>query len=276
MTSTPHVSRSVVCVTSKVVIPMRRRTSRIISVTLGAVALSGCASLPETTRSAVSVQVPQPASITALQRRFQAEAESIVYFGFDQDVLDAEAIEDIEDQATWILAHPNVKFRVYGHTDRVGNIAYNADLGLRRANRVVDYLVSLGVEPERLEAVVSFGEDAPVVDTEDRERLNRRAVTEVHEYIKRPPVGVIEQDGATVAIFTDPAPTPTQVSGPGPSTDPDTSTDPGPSSDPDTGSDDEPSGDTGSSKNPNSGRGNGDEAGDPGKSGGKNNGGDEV
>ena len=274
-----------------------KRQFHIISVALGAALLSGCASLPETSRSAVSVNVPQPGSITALQRQFQAQVPYVVNFGFDEDTLDAEALERLDAQAEWIIDNPDVKFRVFGHTDRVGNIDYNADLGMRRAQRVVDYLVSKGVEAERLEAMLSFGEENPLVDTEDRERMNRRAETEVHEYIV-PPTRENEGGGGLFAVFTGPEPTPTPVStddsDPTPTgdtpTEPDTpSDDPSPddtgsddTSSDDTSSDDSSSDDTssddsnGGGSKANSGRGNGDEDSDPGKSGGKNNGGDEV
>ncbi len=328
MSSTKHVSRSVyVC--NEFLVSLMRRSFQIISVALGAALLSGCASLPETSRSASSVSVPQPGSITALQRQFQAQVPFHVNFGFDQDTLDAEAIARLDRQAEWIIDHPNVKFRVFGHTDRVGNVDYNADLGLRRAQRVVDYLVSKGVEEERLEAMLSFGEENPLIDTEARERLNRRAETEVHEYIV-PPTNTSDGGNAFFALFSGPRSTPTPLgnssSDPTPtsvtSTAPDSPSDDtgsnntgsdntgsdntgssdtsssdssssgspsGSSSSSDTSSGDTSSGsssDTSSSgddtssngggSKANSGRGNGDEQGDPGKSSGKNNGGDEV
>ena len=68
---------------------------------------------------------------------------------------------------------------VIGHTDKVGSEAYNDRLGLRRARAVVNYLVRHGIARERLDAVESRGEREPVVDTEERERRNRRAVTMV-------------------------------------------------------------------------------------------------
>ena len=51
---------------------------------------------------------------------------------------------------------PEVRFRVYGHTDAVGSSAYNKRLGLRRANAVVSYLSTQGIDRSRLEAVVSL------------------------------------------------------------------------------------------------------------------------
>ena len=81
-----------------------------------------------------------------------------------------------------------MRFRVFGHTDAVGSQGYNRGLGQRRANAAVRYLVSRGISRSRLEAVVSFGETQPVIVTEERERKNRRTVTEVSGFVRSHPV----------------------------------------------------------------------------------------
>jgi peptidoglycan-associated lipoprotein len=80
-----------------------------------------------------------------------------------------------------------VRFRVYGHTDLVGSDAYNQNLGLRRAQAVVDFLTTQGISRSRLEAMVSFGKRQPLIVTEGRERRNRRTVTEVSGVVEKRP-----------------------------------------------------------------------------------------
>lgn len=123
----------------------------------------------------------------SLNRRFEAEVPTMVTFAFDSAVLDESAKAILREQARFIRAFPEVRFRVYGHTDLVGSAAYNQALGLRRANAVVNYLVSQGIDRSRLEAVVSFGETQPLIVTEGRERRNRRTVTEVSGFVERHP-----------------------------------------------------------------------------------------
>ncbi len=67
-----------------------------------------------------------------------------------------------------------------GHTDDVGTESYNLQLGLRRAQAVVDYIATNGISPERLRAE-SKGETEPAVrnDTPVNRALNRRVVFEV-------------------------------------------------------------------------------------------------
>ncbi len=122
-----------------------------------------------------------------LAQRFADTVPTTVNFEFNKAVLDGSAQEILRQQANWIRQFPEVRFRVYGHTDLVGSNAYNRRLGQRRANAVVAYLVSQGISRSRLEAVVSFGETQPIISTENRERRNRRTVTEVSGFVETHP-----------------------------------------------------------------------------------------
>ena len=123
----------------------------------------------------------------SLGNRFNAEVPSTVNFAFDSAVLDDEARRVLDQQADWIRQFPEVRFKVYGHTDKVGSNRYNFGLGKRRANAVVRYLSQRGISRSRLQALVSYGETRPVVNTEARERRNRRTVTEVSGFVESHP-----------------------------------------------------------------------------------------
>ncbi|ETA52612.2 OmpA family protein [Rhodobacteraceae bacterium PD-2] len=118
-----------------------------------------------------------------LSQRFASEVLTTVNFAFNSSTLDQGAIDTLREQARWIRQFPEVRFRVYGHADKVGSAGYNKALGLKRANTVVNFLVSQGISRARLEAVVSFGETQPLIVTEGRERRNRRTVTEVSGFV---------------------------------------------------------------------------------------------
>ena len=119
--------------------------------------------------------------------RFAAEVDTTVNFAFNSAVLDAEARETLSKQANWIKQFPEIRFKVFGHTDAVGSDAYNKRLGKRRANAVVNYFAAQGISRNRLEALVSFGETQPVIASEGRERKNRRTVTEVSGFVRGHP-----------------------------------------------------------------------------------------
>ena len=126
-----------------------------------------------------SAYLSSEARIVAMNDRFKAAATDTVNFDFDKSTLDGEARTILAGQAAWLKSHPTVRMRVFGYTDKVGTEGYNQRLGLRRARAVVRELTRLGVKRNRLDAVISRGEHDPVVNTEERERRNRRAVTQV-------------------------------------------------------------------------------------------------
>ncbi len=125
--------------------------------------------------------------VLSLANRFAEEVPDMVNFDFDSAQLDQQARSILRQQAVWIKQFPEVRFKVYGHTDAVGSSAYNKQLGLRRARAVVSYLGSQGISKDRLEAVVSLGKTQPLVVTQGRERQNRRTVTEVTGFVDRHP-----------------------------------------------------------------------------------------
>lgn len=133
------------------------------------------------------VQTGQMPYVINLAERFAAEVPTTVNFAFDSAQLDAEAQAILRRQAHWIRQFPEVTFRVFGHTDLVGTAQYNHQLGLRRARAVVNFLARNGVNRSRLEALVSYGDTQPLIVTPERERQNRRTITEVSGFVQRHP-----------------------------------------------------------------------------------------
>ena len=119
-----------------------------------------------------------------LSSRFAAEVDPTINFEFNKSDLSPEAMATLSRQAAWIKRFPEVRFSVYGHTDLVGTERYNKGLGLRRAQAAVAYLEAQGISRSRLEALVSYGETRPVVNTGGPEMRNRRAVTGVSGFAK--------------------------------------------------------------------------------------------
>lgn len=78
-----------------------------------------------------------------------------------------------------LVANPDVRVRVNGHTDSTGSRDYNLVLSQARADAVARYLVERGVAADRLESR-GFGPDEPVAtnDTPDGRRQNRRVELE--------------------------------------------------------------------------------------------------
>lgn len=101
-----------------------------------------------------------------------------VFFEFDSSAITPEGQEVLSKQAVFINQNPTMDFIVEGHCDERGTREYNLALGERRANSAKQYLVSLGINPNRL-TTVSFGKERPAVSGtgEWAWSQNRRAVT---------------------------------------------------------------------------------------------------
>lgn len=171
---------------------------RVLLLGLGSTALAACdtrevgARLDEggfgnPTAHNTLVHTGQLPYVINLAERFADEVTTTVNFAFDRATLDAEAQAILRRQAHWIRQFPEVRFRVFGHTDLVGSAAYNHQLGLRRARAVVAFLADNGVSRSRLEALVSHGQTQPLIFTQAPERQNRRTVTEVSGFVQRHP-----------------------------------------------------------------------------------------
>jgi len=150
------------------------------------------------TANNILVQSGQLPYVIDLAERFASEVPSTVTFDFNSTHLDGRARAVLLRQADWIGQFPEAAFRVFGHTDRVGSEASNRRLGLRRARTVVAFLIRNGVPRNRLRAVVSEGETQPLIDTTERERQNRRTVTEVSGFWQQHPTVMNGQYGEVV------------------------------------------------------------------------------
>jgi len=98
-----------------------------------------------------------------------------VNFAFDSAALTGPAKENLDAVAEIFIEFPDTDLLIEGHTDSVGDDAYNMKLSKRRANSVVDYLKSKGVAGNRF-SVESFGETRPRFnnDTKENQAKNRR------------------------------------------------------------------------------------------------------
>src|SRR3990172_8577695 len=96
-------------------------------------------------------------------------------FEFNKDQLLPNAYPVLNELAETIKRTPAKRWKVEGHTDAIGSESYNMDLSRRRAQAVVNYLVSQGVNNSQLE-VAPLGESQPIAtnDTQEGRAMNRR------------------------------------------------------------------------------------------------------
>jgi peptidoglycan-associated lipoprotein len=187
---------------------MLTRCSHLVlsSLLVAAVMLSGCAKRPATTQAAAPAPTgsasttaatppPAPAPVQSAPptaatttpapsstarpavQDFAAVPElADVFFDFDKyDIRPGDA-KTLDANANWLKSNPNHLMLIEGHCDERGTNEYNLALGERRAKSTMNYLVSQGVQANRI-TIISYGEERPqcTEHTEACWAKNRRA-----------------------------------------------------------------------------------------------------
>ncbi len=100
----------------------------------------------------------------------------MIHFDFDKANIRDDMVPILERNAEWLKKHPTVKIRIEGYCDERGTVEYNLALGEKRAKAARDYLVSLGISPDRI-TIVSYGKSNPIDPRHNEEAWfkNRRA-----------------------------------------------------------------------------------------------------
>ena len=119
---------------------------------------------------------PAPAPAAASKVTYAADA----FFDFDKAVLKPEGKAKLDDLVSKVKAINLEVIIAVGHTDWVGSDAYNQKLSVRRAEAVKAYLVSKGIEKNRI-YTEGKGEKQPIADNHTKEgrAKNRRVEIEV-------------------------------------------------------------------------------------------------
>ena len=150
------------------------RSIRVVAVLVmvAAVALPGCAKKKQriTDESSTMAGAGGEAGITeggSLDRYKHGrgpEEDGVlkdVRFDYDSYQLDGQARDILAANAEWLKENPRARAEIEGHCDERGTIEYNLALGTRRAQAAKDYLVTLGISPDRL-STISYGEELPL------------------------------------------------------------------------------------------------------------------
>ncbi len=106
-----------------------------------------------------------------------------VYFDYDSSELKPQAKAKLETAADFLKRNPKVSVQIEGHCDERGTNEYNQALGERRALAARRYLISLGINLDRI-FTISYGEERPAVEGHDESawKFNRRAEFKVTSY----------------------------------------------------------------------------------------------
>ena len=176
----------------------------MMSLLLAGLVITGCAKRPATTAATAATPAPAPRAATPAPtpspsapssggaaapaaapaqtprpspKEFVAVAAlKEVYFDFDKYDIRPEDAKTLDANAAWLKSNAENLVLIEGHCDERGTNEYNLALGERRAKATMNYLVSQGIQANRI-TIISYGEERPVCNekTEACWAKNRRA-----------------------------------------------------------------------------------------------------
>ena len=166
------------------------RTFASLTVMAGAFALSACKTtapdvlppdpIPSTGGATGGGMTQGPAVGSQAHFEQGVNGQNVIYFDTDRFNIDSADAAALQTQAQYLARYPSITITIEGHADERGTREYNLALGERRANAAKNYLVSLGVDTNRIRTV-SYGKERPVALGSDERSWaqNRRAVSVV-------------------------------------------------------------------------------------------------
>lgn len=158
---------------------------KFAGVAAGLALISACATsegpdLDASANPGTSMAAGPTGPVPGSQADLEESAGHRVFFAYDQYTLTPQAQATLARQAAWLQEYPETRIRIAGNCDERGTREYNLALGARRAEAARSYLVSLGVDPARLQTV-SFGKERPscTSSTPDCWAENRNSTTTI-------------------------------------------------------------------------------------------------
>lgn len=100
---------------------------------------------------------------------------SPIFFDFDQSNIRPDMTQRLDSNANFLKQHPDMTIVIEGNCDSRGTKEYNLALGQRRAISAKQYLVNLGIKPQRIRTI-SYGSERPLFPGQDDTSyaMNRR------------------------------------------------------------------------------------------------------
>ena len=152
------------------------RATKFAAMILAGLSLAACANNPNQLTGANAGLAGSAAPGSA--QDFVVNVGDRVFFESDSTELTPQSVATLDKQAEWLQRYNRYAFTIEGHADERGTREYNIALGARRAQTVRDYLISRGVQGNRMRTI-SYGKERPVAVRNDIScwSQNRRAVT---------------------------------------------------------------------------------------------------
>jgi len=107
-----------------------------------------------------------------------------IYYDLDKSNIRDDAAIELNKLVRILEDNPKISIELSSHTDNRADVEYNFNLSQRRAEAAVNYIISKGIEKERLIAK-GYGESQLIIEdaaTEEEHQINRRTEFKVIKY----------------------------------------------------------------------------------------------
>ncbi|MFZ5501955.1 MAG: OmpA family protein [Pseudomonadota bacterium] len=140
---------------------------------------------PDPVPMAAPVPTPAPTPKEVWKTLLENKPVNIegAYFAFDSAKLRGGSLQKLDEVVDFAKQYPDAELEAAGHTDSIGDEAYNQTLSERRAESVKGYLVSHGVDGSRV-MVKGYGETQPVADNKTSEGRAQNRRVEIRSVVK--------------------------------------------------------------------------------------------
>ncbi len=120
--------------------------------------------VPQVTQPEVKPEEPKQPEVKPEEPKptLQDSRFETIYFDYDKFNLRSDAKASLDANFALLQEFPSVVVKLEGHCDERGTVEYNLSLGEKRARSAMDYLVGLGIAPNRI-SIISYGKERPAV-----------------------------------------------------------------------------------------------------------------
>jgi len=130
----------------------------------------------------VDIAMKRLEEMIAVEEGIKKLKTEMIYFEFDRSEVRPEAAKELNKLVSVMKEYPGMAIKIESHTDSRGSKVYNEYLSDKRAKATRDYIISQGIDADRIESAIGYGEsrllnecDGTVACSEATHLLNRRS-----------------------------------------------------------------------------------------------------
>jgi outer membrane protein OmpA-like peptidoglycan-associated protein len=130
----------------------------------------------------VNVAMKKLKEMIAVEDGIRKLKTEMIHFDFDKSYIRADASKELDKLIEVMIDYPNMVIKIESHTDSRGSAVYNDYLSDNRAKATKKYIISQGIDANRIESAIGYGEqqllnecNGKVNCSEEKHYLNRRS-----------------------------------------------------------------------------------------------------